>query len=693
MKRFLLLIASLLLYILSFPQTSSTSQQADSTEPKTLQEVIVKAYEQNRKLAEVPASIGLVGQSQLNRFNNMNILPAVNTIPGVHMEERSPASYRLNIRGSSLRSPFGVRDVKIYYNEIPLTAPDGNTYLNQLSFYNFQTIEIIKGPASSLYGAGIGGAMLIRSMPPVWQKGFDINYLGGSYATNNINGDVRWGDADHQNDFSYTHQSSNGYRVQTQMRRDIASWETLVKASDKQSLHAYILYSDLYYQTPGGLTKAQYDSAPTQARPPAGPTPGAVQNKAAVFQKIFTVGFANEYHFSENWQNTTSAYGAYTDFQNPGIRVYEIRKEPQFGGRTVFQYKKPFSTGDFQLNFGAEAQKGFYNTQDYANNKGVTDTLQTNDDINNWQYMIFGQADLKLRSGWIFTVGASFNKSSVYFNRLSVVPPVSQTRTFDNKIAPRFAILKKIARDVSLYASAAKGFSTPTVSELMHSNELSYNLQPEDGIDYEGGIRGSLWHDKFYFDIDAFFFHLRNTIVERIDTNAVFYYVNAGATQQDGIEAYLSYQLVDHPLQFISNVKTWIGYTWNDFHYKDFKQVSTDYSGNRMPGVARQTVVAGLDIASRHGVYLSMTYTYTDPIILNDANTDFANSYNLLGARAGYKKLFIRKIRLEIFAGVDNIFNVKYSLGNDINAAAGRYYNAAPGINFYAGISFGDLFH
>ena len=136
------------------------SQTEPTDSIKNLSEVIVKAYEQNRRLIDVAAPVSLTGQTQLNRFGNMNILSALNITSGVSMEERSPGSYRLNIRGSSLRSPFGVRDVKIYLNEIPLTDPSGNTYLNQLSFYNFNSIEIIKGPASSLYGAGIGGAML-----------------------------------------------------------------------------------------------------------------------------------------------------------------------------------------------------------------------------------------------------------------------------------------------------------------------------------------------------------------------------------------------------------------------------------------------------------------------------------------------------------------------------------------------------
>ena len=178
----------------------SQNQPEDTT--KTLGEVIVKAYEQNRKLIEVAAPVSVIGQTQMNRFSSMSILPAVNMTPGVRMEERSPGSYRLNIRGSSLRSPFGVRDVKIYLNEIPLTDPSGNTYLNLLSFYNFNSIEIIKGPASSLYGAGTGGVMLIHTLADEWRAGLSFNYMTGSFATNSINVNLKTGKSDYRNSFS-----------------------------------------------------------------------------------------------------------------------------------------------------------------------------------------------------------------------------------------------------------------------------------------------------------------------------------------------------------------------------------------------------------------------------------------------------------------------------------------------------------
>src|SRR5579872_5157675 len=231
MKKIGLLL--LMSYSLAYRSSAQTAHPsgflADSSDTRPLSEAVVKAYEQNRRLTEVGAPVDIVSKAVLNRFGNTSILPAMNANPGVRMEERSPGSYRLNIRGSSLRSPFGVRDIKIYWNEIPLTDPGGNTYLNELGFYNFQSIEIIKGAAGSLYGAGIGGAVLINSMPAVWEKGVSVDYTRGSFNTNSVNANLRLGDGDHRNIFSYTHQTSDGYRQQTQMSRDVGSWETSIR--------------------------------------------------------------------------------------------------------------------------------------------------------------------------------------------------------------------------------------------------------------------------------------------------------------------------------------------------------------------------------------------------------------------------------------------------------------------------------
>src|SRR5690606_23191349 len=107
-------------------------------------------------------------------------LPAVNLVPGVRMEERSPGSYRFSIRGSSLRSPFGVRNVKANWNGLPFTDGGGNTYLNLLDFSAIGSMEIIKGPGASLYGAGTGGVLLMKS-PVIEGNRIEASLVGGSY--------------------------------------------------------------------------------------------------------------------------------------------------------------------------------------------------------------------------------------------------------------------------------------------------------------------------------------------------------------------------------------------------------------------------------------------------------------------------------------------------------------------------------
>ena len=108
-----------------------------------------------------------------------------------------------------------------------------------------------------------------------------------------------------------------------------------------------------------------------------------------------------------------------------------------------------------------------------------------------------------------------------------------------------------------------------------------------------------------------------------------------------------------------------------------------------MPSIAPHTVVTGIDIQTKPGLYLFTTYYYSDKIPLNDDNSVYSSSYNLASFRIGYKRNLSQKIRLDIFGGVDNLFDQTYSLGNDINAFGGRFYNAAPGRNYFAGLSLG----
>jgi iron complex outermembrane receptor protein len=683
MKKTVAVLAALLFLILS---SYAQDQATDSS--LLLSGVTIRAFEQNRRLKEITAAVNYISHAQLERFNDLSILPALNVTPGVRMEERSPGSYRMNIRGSTLRSPFGVRNVKIYWNDLPLTDPGGNTYLNQLAYYNFNSIEIIKGPGSSLYGSGSGGVMLISGLPEKWIPGADASYITGSYGLQNINAQVRLGQDDHRNAFSYTHQRSDGYRDHTAMRRDVVNWQTVIKANEKQQLKASLLYGDLYYQTPGALTQAEYAANPRAARPKAGALPSADTARAAIFQKTFLAGISNTFLITGNWENTTMVYGAFTNFKNPTFRAYEIRTEPHFGGRTRFKWDRGTRIGQLQFLFGAEAQKGFFNTSTYANVSGRPGAVQTNDDLNNWTWFVFGQASLHLKKDWNITAGASINRSAVTITRLSVPNFIPVKKTYSNQWAPRIAVSKKIIANTWLYASIARGFSPPTVAELLPGTvAINTTLEPEEGTNYEAGVKSSWLKDKLYVEINVFSYKLSNAIVVRKDASNANYYVNAGSTRQRGIESQASYTFFRSPGHFITGAQFQVSFTHDDFHYADFKQGTADFSGNQLPSVPRNIVTATFDIRTKPGLYAAFTYLYSDPVALNDANTFFATSYHLLGGKLGWKKVVQKKYGLNLFAGADNLFDATYSLGNDINATGDRYYNAAPKRNYYAGLA------
>lgn len=679
------------LFVISllFMSTAVRAQKVDKDSIVILESVIINAYDNNQQLLDVPAAISIISTADLKRYDNLSIIESMNSKPGVRMEERSPGSYRLSIRGSSIRAPFGIRNVKVYYDGIPFTDPGGNTYLNQLGFFNYNNIEIIKGPAGSIYGAGTGGVLLIKNNSELSPERASVSYNAGSYGLQNVNLHLKFGKEDVTNTISYQHQQSDGYRDHTALRRDVFTWDAVLKNSNITILQSHFLYSDMYYQTPGALTKAEYDLAPRSARPKAGIFPSASDAKAAFYAKTFLAGFSLEQKLNDHWKNTTTLYGAYSQNRNPNFRNYSRTSEPHFGGRSNFQFVKKLPKALFTMNTGVEFQQSFNTLRIYNNNKGNPENLQTDDEIYNSQGFIFLQGNLSLASGWDFTLGASINEYNLDFKRLSSTPAQIENRQFNNQIAPRFAALKKLDKSVSLYANIARGFSPPATAEILPSTNLfNKDLQAESGLNTEFGLKGYFFKNKIYVDINTFFYQLKNAIIQKRDASGGDYFDNAGSAMQNGLESYFSYQIINQPNRFFNYSKAYISHTWNHFRYKNYIQSGKDYSGNEIPGVAAQSIAAGLDINTKPGIYTNISYFYGGRIALNDANEFYADPYNLLGIKMGYKISLKKKNVLQVFTGVQNIFNEKYSLGNDINAAGGRYYNAAPGINFYAGLNF-----
>ncbi|MGN6566990.1 MAG: TonB-dependent receptor domain-containing protein, partial [Flavipsychrobacter sp.] len=488
----------------------------------------------------------------------------------------------------------------------------------------------------------------------------------------------------------YQHLSSNGYRQQSALRKDAVSWDAVMRRNNRSELSAHFFYGDMTYQTPGALTITEYNADASQSRPATGPIPAAIDAKATIYQKLFLSGFTYKHFIAQHWTNSTTAYGYYAQMYNPNLRNYSRTAEPNFGGRTVFKYKAPIGKTIVQWVTGAEAQQGFTVNRTYNNIGGNPGSLQAEQDINNRQAFIFSQLSWQI-SRWIFTAAASLNQLKVDLSTPATAIYTEQERTFNNQIAPRVAILYKISPSLSGYATVEKGFSAPTVSELAPTgSQVNFNLNPEQGWNYEIGIRGYTLNQRLLFDLSAYYFSLTNTIVQRRDSAAGDYYINAGSTGQSGLELYLNYILFRSQAHLVKSFNAWFSYTAADYRYVQFNQLGNDYSGNKLPGIAPNTISIGMNLELKNGVYLSISNYYSDLIPLNDANSEYAKTYNLLDAKLGYENIF-RKYQLDLFIGANNIMNEKYSLGNDINAAGGRYYNAAAPVNYYAGITLGFI--
>lgn len=660
-----------------------------------LNEVIVRGYATNRRLLETAASVGLLTRRDLNqRFGTPTLVPALNTLPGVRADERSPGSYRLAIRGSAIRAPFGVRNVKVYWNELPLTDAGGNTPLNALDVRALGRVEVIKGPSGSLYGAGTGGTLLFSGLNVAAGKTtVEVSALGGSYSLYGNGVAVQSGKNNSSISLNYNHLQSDGYRQHSALVRDNLSLTTSFQVNPKRTVSVLGLYSDLHYETPGGLTEAQFRANPRSSRPATRTLPGAADINAGIYQKIGYLGVAHEYRWNERIQNTTVLYGSTTDFANPFITNYEKRADQGFGGRTVTQIR--FLNGPLPTTFtvGAELLRNFTVDRNFGNRAGQPDTIQTDEELTARQSTLFAQAETDLPARFRLTAGLSRNDVRYGFQRFptraaGALPAVLLTRNFQPVWLPRVALLRTFGPNVALFASISTGYSAPTSQEVRPpAGGFNATLSPEHGTSLEAGLRGSAANGRLRYDVAVYRFALRQTIVQRLDAAGNAYYINAGRTDQRGLEAQLSY---DVRVTNFDLLRVWSSLTLTDYHYHDYQQGSTDYSNNRVPGVSPTTLVTGFDaetrpFVARFGLYAHATYQFIQPFALNDANTATGDPVRLLTATLGLRRPLGNRWTLDFYASGDNLLNQLYSLGYDLNAVGNRYYNAAPARNYVAG--------
>ena len=242
---------------------SDTLQNHTSLSEK-IDEVTVTAFRTPYNLLNIPAPVNLIAPAQLEAGSALTPVEALNQVPGVLMHHGTLSTNRLTIRGIGSRSPYGSNKVKAYWGEIPLTGGDGETVLEDLENYAIRRIEVIKGPSSSLYGAGLGGTILFQPKHSVsdfvrYQTTF------GSFGTykNTLMAGIR------QNKLEIfllgAVLNSQGFREDNTTNRSNLIFRSMYTISEKVNLEALITYTKMKGFIPSSIDLETFRESPEKA--------------------------------------------------------------------------------------------------------------------------------------------------------------------------------------------------------------------------------------------------------------------------------------------------------------------------------------------------------------------------------------------------------------------------------------------
>jgi iron complex outermembrane receptor protein len=663
-----------------------------------LTEVVISSYHINDSLLNAPASIGILSPADIQRNNVSDITPVLNTIPGVLMQSGGINTNRISIRGIGARTPYGTNKIRAFYGSIPLTSGDSETTIEDIDLEVIDQIEVIKGPLSSLYGAGLGGAILITpKFARTPGSRASISTTHGSYGLmkNTVNYGLSTNSA--SLNINYHKLETDGYRENSTYNREgvTIAGELFRKTNSKLSYFGNYTYLKAYI--PSSIDKATFDNNPRAA---------AFTWKAAKGYEQYDSylgGLAYDWKATDWLRNSTSVFINVKENYEP--RPFDIltQNTTAFGARTQFM-------GDFNLvgmktsfiagmEYFKDGFKGSTFTNLYEDNNGqgslegerLTGSEQDRDFIN-----AFAQLRVQFTKKLELQAGFNYNKTKFELDNTYPAETVSSEKySYDGIWSPQASLLFKPTALQTIYASVSRGFSLPSIEEtLTEDGTINPNIKPENGYNFEVGGKFYLFNKNMYAEVSAYRMQINDLLVAQRVGDDQYVGVNAGETLHQGIEALVKY---NWQVNAVFSLQPYVAASIGKYEFKEFINNDTDYSGNKLTGVPANKINAGIMFNTRFGFYFSSDFYYVDEIPLNDANSLYNDSYNLINAKAGYRFEIFKGLSSHISAGVNNIADTKYASMVLVNAtgfggASPRYYYPGLPANYYGNVSFSYTF-
>lgn len=661
------------------------SQISDSAVTE-LQTATITHFMVNDSLLNVPVSISILDEKTIQSNNSTEISWVLNKAPGVFMQSGSINTNRISIRGLGARTPYGTNRIRGFYGNIPLTSGDSETTIEDLDLEQISQIEIIKGPMSSIYGAGLGGAILLHPKKSKFKGSeFRFSTTVGSFELLKNNAGYSW-NSDHSSiHYGYSRIQSDGFRENSGYFREGHTISGDAYRNEKHRLS--YLFNQTYLKSfiASSINENDFEENPSSA---------AANWRVAQGYEQYTNwmgGLDYAYQISPKTELAATVYFATKEGYEP--RPFDIltQNTQTYGGRIQLSGSSIFNL-PFQYVLGGELFQDEYDGKTFENLYETNDgngSLQGNQLTQTLQdrffYNLFAQIRIPIYKKWEIQAGLNFNQTQFDLTNAFPQEDFDQFKhAYDPIFSPQVSLLFHPNKNQTFFASYSRGYSYPSIDEMLNEEgRVNTSIRPETGNNLEIGYK--LFSPKFHLEISAYRMNVKDLLVSERVAEDQYIGVNAGKTLHQGIEISSHYKFVLHRNWiFTPSVSASIG----QYEFEEFKHNGNDYSGNELTGVPANLVTAGFELRMPYGFRWLADYYFVDEFPINDANSVYNQSYQLVNTKLDWEKEFWNQLKVGLSVGVNNLTDTHYASMVLVNATAfgnalPRYYYPGNPVNFY----------
>ncbi|HEB8650712.1 TPA: TonB-dependent receptor [Klebsiella pneumoniae] len=685
-------LPALLLPLIAAAQAADEQTMVVTAAPTTVSEL------------DTPAAVSVVNGDEMRQAApRVNLSESLGAVPGLQVQNRQnyAQDLQLSIRGFGSRSTYGVRGLRIYVDGIPATMPDGQGQTSNIDIGSVDTIEVLRGPFSALYGNSSGGVINVTSQTGTQPPTVEASSYYGSFGTwhYGMKATGAVGDGSHAGDVDYTVSTNrfttHGYRDHSGARKNLANARLGVRINDVSKLTLLLNSVDIKANDAGGLTADEWRDNPRQS-------PRGDQYNTRKNTRQTQAGLRYERQLSAQDDLSVMMYAG----ERETTQFQSIPRAPQLkpshaGG--VIDLTRHYQGIDTRLTHRgellvpvtltagldyenmSERRKGYENfvMVNGAPQYGEQGALRRNERNLMWNVDPYLQTQWQLTDKLSLDAGVRY--SSVWFDSNDYyITPCNGDDSGDasyHKWLPAGSLKYALTDAWNVYLSAGRGFETPTINELSYRSDnqsgLNFGLKPSTNDTVEIGSKTRIGNGLFTAAL--FQTNTDNEIVVDSSSGGRTSYKNAGKTRRQGMELGLDQQ-------FGESWRLKAAWTWLDATYRTNVCDDASCNGNRIPGIARNMGYASFGYQPEQGWYAGSDIRYMSDIMANDENTAKAPSWTVVGLTTGYKWSYGR-MDMDLFGRIDNLFDREYVGSVIVNESNGRYYEPAPGRNYGIGMN------